>query len=189
MSAKTNTRVVIKADGLALGKGVIIAADPPRRPKKPCESIMEDKVFGDSGDQVVVEEFLHGPGGLRAGLHRRRNRSGPWSPPWTTSGPMTGTKASTPAAWAPWPPTPTTPRTVAAAVHGGNLPAHHPGHERGGPTLPGLPVLRPDAHPRTAPRSSSTTAVSAIPETQVVLPLLKSDLLTIMQAVTEGNAE
>lgn len=52
--------VVVKADGLALGKGVIIAEDFEAA-KEAVHSIMEDKVFGASGNSVVVEEFLTGP--------------------------------------------------------------------------------------------------------------------------------
>ena len=52
--------VVVKADGLALGKGVIIA-ETRQQAKDAVRSMMEDKVFGDSGNQVVVEEFLTGP--------------------------------------------------------------------------------------------------------------------------------
>lgn len=52
--------IVIKADGLALGKGVIIAADY-REAEDAVKSIMEDKVFGASGNQIVVEEFITGP--------------------------------------------------------------------------------------------------------------------------------
>lgn len=51
---------VIKADGLALGKGVIIAANFEEA-KSGIKTIMEDKVFGASGNQVVIEEFLTGP--------------------------------------------------------------------------------------------------------------------------------
>lgn len=51
---------VIKADGLALGKGVIIA-ETREDAKQAVRSMMEDKVFGDSGSRVVVEEFLTGP--------------------------------------------------------------------------------------------------------------------------------
>ena len=51
---------VIKADGLALGKGVIIAQNEEEA-KAGLHSIMEDKIFGESGSQVVVEEFLTGP--------------------------------------------------------------------------------------------------------------------------------
>lgn len=52
--------VVIKADGLALGKGVIIAADYGEA-QNAVKSIMEDKVFGASGNQIVIEQFITGP--------------------------------------------------------------------------------------------------------------------------------
>ncbi|MBE7038329.1 MAG: phosphoribosylamine--glycine ligase [Ruminococcaceae bacterium] len=51
---------VIKADGLALGKGVIIAKDKDEAVDA-VKSIMEDKVFGESGSKIVIEEFLEGP--------------------------------------------------------------------------------------------------------------------------------
>ncbi|MBR3448738.1 MAG: phosphoribosylamine--glycine ligase [Oscillospiraceae bacterium] len=58
---KQNTYpTVVKADGLALGKGVIIAQSE----QEACDavrSIMEDKIFGESGSKLVVEEFLTGP--------------------------------------------------------------------------------------------------------------------------------
>ena len=51
---------VIKADGLALGKGVIIA-NTLEEAKDAVVSIMQDKQFGKSGDKIVIEEFLTGP--------------------------------------------------------------------------------------------------------------------------------
>lgn len=51
---------VIKAEGLALGKGVIIAENFEDA-EKAVHEIMDDKVFGDAGSRVVVEEFLQGP--------------------------------------------------------------------------------------------------------------------------------
>ncbi len=51
---------VIKADGLALGKGVIIAMTRDEA-KNAVISMMQDKVFGESGSNVVIEEFLEGP--------------------------------------------------------------------------------------------------------------------------------
>ena len=51
---------VIKADGLALGKGVIIA-ETREDAKNAVISMMEDKVFGESGSNIVIEEFLQGP--------------------------------------------------------------------------------------------------------------------------------
>lgn len=52
--------IVIKADGLALGKGVIIAQTLDEA-KDAVKSMMQDKVFGESGANVVIEEFLTGP--------------------------------------------------------------------------------------------------------------------------------
>ena len=51
---------VIKADGLALGKGVIIAMTREEAVFA-VKSMMEDKVFGESGSNIVIEEFLTGP--------------------------------------------------------------------------------------------------------------------------------
>lgn len=51
---------VIKADGLALGKGVIIA-ETREAAKEAVVSMMQDKKFGTSGDNIVIEEFLEGP--------------------------------------------------------------------------------------------------------------------------------
>ena len=54
------TPIVVKADGLALGKGVIIATTTEEAVDA-VKSIMEDKVFGASGNNIVIEEFLTGP--------------------------------------------------------------------------------------------------------------------------------
>ena len=51
---------VVKANGLALGKGVVIAQNE-QEAADALHSIMEDKIFGASGNKVVVEEFLTGP--------------------------------------------------------------------------------------------------------------------------------
>ena len=51
---------VVKADGLALGKGVIIAQNE-QEAEEAVRSIMEDKIFGESGSKLGVEEFLTGP--------------------------------------------------------------------------------------------------------------------------------
>ncbi len=57
---KNKYPVVIKADGLALGKGVIIA-QTRKEARDAVKEIMEDKKFGESGNKVVVEEYLTGP--------------------------------------------------------------------------------------------------------------------------------
>ncbi len=51
---------VIKADGLALGKGVVIAQTRDEA-KNAVRSMMEERIFGESGSRVVIEEFLTGP--------------------------------------------------------------------------------------------------------------------------------
>lgn len=60
IKAKNTYPAVIKADGPALGKGVIIAEDEAMA-EDALHSMMKDKVFGASGDKVVIEEFLQGP--------------------------------------------------------------------------------------------------------------------------------
>ena len=55
-----NLPIVIKADGLALGKGVIIAATHEEA-EEAITSMMQDMKFGDSGKNIVIEEFLTGP--------------------------------------------------------------------------------------------------------------------------------
>ena len=52
--------IVIKADGLALGKGVLIPQNLIEA-EAAVKTIMEDKAFGDSGNEIVIEEFLTGP--------------------------------------------------------------------------------------------------------------------------------
>ncbi len=54
------TPIVVKADGLALGKGVLIC-NTREEADEGLREIMEDKMFGDSGNRVVIEEFLEGP--------------------------------------------------------------------------------------------------------------------------------
>ncbi len=51
--------MVIKADGLAAGKGVVIA-ETKEEAVKAIEEMMEDKIFGSAGDKIVVEEYLTG---------------------------------------------------------------------------------------------------------------------------------
>lgn len=51
--------IVVKADGLALGKGVLICNDRDEA-KAAVKQIMEDKKFGDAGNKVVIEEFMTG---------------------------------------------------------------------------------------------------------------------------------
>lgn len=58
--AKASYPLVVKADGLALGKGVVIAQTQDEAETAVRQSMIE-KVFGDAGNTVVIEEFLTGP--------------------------------------------------------------------------------------------------------------------------------
>ncbi|MCT4687794.1 phosphoribosylamine--glycine ligase [Vallitalea sp.] len=57
---KCDYPIVIKADGLALGKGVLICSTY-KEAQEAVDTIMVDKKFGDAGDKIVIEEFLTGP--------------------------------------------------------------------------------------------------------------------------------
>ena len=56
---KCSYPIVIKASGLALGKGVLICQDKEEA-KNALEDIMVKKIFKDAGDEIVIEEFLEG---------------------------------------------------------------------------------------------------------------------------------
>jgi len=58
-AAKMRAPIVVKASGLALGKGVIIAQSHAEADEAIC-GIMEERKFGDAGTEVVIEEFLEG---------------------------------------------------------------------------------------------------------------------------------
>ncbi len=60
LKTANNYPTVIKADGLALGKGVVIAQNEEEA-FAAISSIMKDRIFGDSGSRIVIEEFLTGP--------------------------------------------------------------------------------------------------------------------------------
>lgn len=60
IKAENTYPTVVKADGLALGKGVIIAENEADAVNA-VNSIMNDKMFGESGNHIVIEEFLTGP--------------------------------------------------------------------------------------------------------------------------------
>ena len=123
--------IVVKADGLALGKGVTVAATVEEA-EQALREMMADHKFGASGSTVVIEECMVGPEVtvlafcdgehlvpmLSSQDHKRAydGNQGPNTggmaccPPRTTSGPTTATRAPTPAAWAPSAPPPSTPR-------------------------------------------------------------------------------
>ena len=175
---------VIKADGLALGKGVIIA-ETREAAEDAVKSIMLDKQFGASGNQIVIEEFLTGPEvsvlsftdgttvvPMVSSMDHKRAGDGDTG---LNTGGM-GTVA----------PNPYYTDEIAAEcmekIFAPTIRAMKAeGREFRGCLYFGL-MLTPDG-----PKVIEYNCRFGDPETQVVLPLLESDLLDVMQAVTEGR--
>ena len=172
--------IVIKADGLALGKGVLIPQSLEEA-EAAVKTIMEDKAFGDSGNEIVIEEFLTGPevsvlaftdGTAIAPMvsSMDHKRAGDGDTGLNTGG--MGTVAPNPCYTA-----------EAAQVCMDTI------------FLPTLAAMRAEGCPfkgclyfglmltPKGPKVIEYNCRFGDPETQVVLPLLKTDLLTVMQAV------
>ncbi len=172
---------VIKADGLALGKGVIIA-QTREEAKNAVISIMNDKQCGKSGDKIVVEEVLEGPEGSRLSFTDGKTvvpmissmdhkRAGDNDTGLNTGG--MGTVA----------PNPYYTKSVAdECMQKIFLPTIKAMNAEGrtfkGCLYFGLMITK------DGPKVIEYNCRFGDPETQVVLPLLESDLLTVMQAVT-----
>ncbi len=176
--------IVVKADGLALGKGVIIAQTLDEA-RAAVRSMMEDKVFGASGSKVVIEEFLTGPEvsvlsftdgetvvPMVSSMDHKRAYDGDEGP---NTGGM-GTIAPNPYY------TPAIAQTCMETIFKPTIAAMKAeGRPFKGCLYFGL-MLTPDG-----PKVIEYNCRFGDPETQVVLPLLKSNLLTIMQATTNGT--
>ncbi len=177
---------VIKADGLALGKGVIIAMTREEA-RDAVRSMMADKVFGASGDHIVVEEFLSGPEVSVLAFTDGKTvcpmvssmdhkRAGDNDTGLNTGG--MGTVAPNPYY---------TKEIAARCMEEIFLPTVHAMNAEGrtfkGCLYFGLMLTE------NGPRVIEYNCRFGDPETQVVLPLLESDLFTVMQAVTNGTLE
>lgn len=176
--------IVIKADGLALGKGVVIA-ETREQASEAVKSAMCDKKFGASGEVIVIEEFLTGPEvsvlAFTDGIsivpmvssmdHKRAldHDEG------LNTGGM-GTIAPNPYY---------TPAIAEECMRTIFLPTVQAMNSEGrtfkGCLYFGL-MLTPDG-----PKVIEYNCRFGDPETQVVLALLKSDLLSVMEAVTESR--
>ncbi len=175
---------VIKADGLALGKGVIIAMTRDEA-KDAVHSMMADKVFGKSGDQIVIEEFLTGPevsvlaftdGNCVKPMvsSMDHKRAGDNDTGLNTGG--MGTVAPNPYY------TDAVAETCMQTIFLPTIKAMNAeGRTFKGCLYFGL-MLTPNG-----PKVIEYNCRFGDPETQVVLPLLESDLLTVMQATTNGT--
>lgn len=177
---------VIKADGLALGKGVIIA-ETREEAKNAVISMMEDKVFGESGNNIVIEEFLTGPEvsvlsftdgktivPMISSMDHKRALDGDKG---LNTGGM-GTVAPNPYY---------TEDIAKECMETIFLPTvkamNSENRSFKGCLYFGLMITE------TGPKVIEYNCRFGDPETQVVLPLLKSDLLTIMQATTNGTLD
>ena len=173
---------VIKADGLALGKGVIIAESRDAA-YDAVREIMEDKKFGKSGDSIVIEEFLEGPevsvlsftdGKVVVPMvsSMDHKRSGDGDTGLNTGG--MGTVAPNPYY---------TEAVAKECMEKIFLPTIAAMNKEGrtfkGCLYFGLMITK------DGPKVIEYNCRFGDPETQVVLPLLKTDLLTVMKAVTE----
>lgn len=176
--------VVIKADGLALGKGVIIAKTHTEA-EDAIVSIMEEGKFGKSGNSVVIEEFLSGPEvsvlsftdgetvvPMISSMDHKRAKDGDEG---LNTGGM-GTVAPNPFY---------TPEIARECMEKIFLPTIRAMNAEGrtfkGCLYFGLMITE------DGPKVIEYNCRFGDPETQVVLPLLESDLLTVMQAVTAGK--
>ena len=171
---------VIKADGLALGKGVLIPQNLTEA-ESAVKSIMEDKVFGASGNEIVIEEFLTGPevsvlaftdGTAIAPMvsSMDHKRAGDGDTGLNTGG--MGTIAPNPCY---------TPEIAQVCMDTIFLPTLAAMRAEGCP-FKGCLYFGLMLTPK-GPKVIEYNCRFGDPETQVVLPLLKTDLLTIMQAV------
>lgn len=174
--------IVIKADGLALGKGVIIAQTLPEA-EEAVRSMMEQKRFGKSGECVVIEEYLEGPEisilsftdgktvvPMVSSMDHKRAGEGDIGP---NTGGM-GTVAPNPFY---------TPAVAKRCMDTIFLPTVRAMAREGRPFKGclyfGLMLTK------DGPKVIEYNCRFGDPETQVVLPLLKTDLFTVMRAVTD----
>ncbi|MBQ7146785.1 MAG: phosphoribosylamine--glycine ligase [Lachnospiraceae bacterium] len=178
--------LVVKADGLALGKGVVIAHSR-QEAEEAVRDTMESKKFGKSGETLVIEEFLTGPevtvlaltdGKTIAPLKASTDHKTAWD---GDQGPNTGGMGTIA-------PTPYYTKEVAArCMEEIFLPTIRAMGKEGRPFKGclyfGL-MITPEG-----PKVIEYNCRFGDPETQVVLPLLKSDLLSLMLAVRAGKLE
>ena len=178
--------VVVKADGLALGKGVFVCANRDEA-EQAVRSIMGERIFGESGAKVVVEEFLEGPEvsvlsftdgnvvvPMVSSMDHKRALDG-------DEGPNTGGMGTIA-------PNPFYTKEVAErCMREIFLPTIRAMKAEGrtfrGCLYFGLMITK------DGPKVIEYNCRFGDPETQVVLPLLKTDLLTVMQATTSGTLD
>jgi phosphoribosylamine---glycine ligase len=178
--------VVIKADGLALGKGVVIAADAAAA-KSTIDEMMNQARFGDAGRRIVIEEFLHGTecslhalvdGKNYVLLESARDHKRAFD---GDEGPNTGGMgAFSPANnWNSKLQSRVGADIMEPVIHG----LIQEGLTFRGLLYPGL-IITGDG-----PRVLEFNCRFGDPETQVLLPRMKSDLLPLLEATIDGKIE
>lgn len=177
---------VVKANGPALGKGAIVAMTREEAIAAVHE-IMENKKFGASGDRIVIEEFMTGPE-VSVLSFTDGETVIPMVPSTDHKRAITGDKGLNTGGMGTVAPSPYyTPDVAKAAMERIILPTVKAMKAEGRPFRGclyfGL-MITPDG-----PKVVEYNCRFGDPETQVVLPLLKSDLLDIMLATTNGGLD
>ena len=175
---------VIKADGLALGKGVIIA-ETREDAKEAVKSMMEDKVFGESGSRVVIEEYLEGPEVSVLSFTDSKTIV-PMVSSMDHKRALDGDKGLNTGGMGTVAPNPYYTKEVACeCMEKIFIPTIEAMNKEGRPFSGclyfGLMITK------DGPKVIEYNCRFGDPETQVVLPLLESDLFDIMKAVSEGK--
>ncbi len=179
---KQDMPIVIKADGLALGKGVIIA-ETLEQAKDAVKSMMQDKVFGSSGSNIVIEEFLTGPE-----VSVLSFTDGKTLVPMVSSmdhkRALDGDKGLNTGGMGTVAPNPYYTESVAKECMEKIFIPTMDAMNKEGRTFKGCLYFGLMLTPK-GPKVIEYNCRFGDPETQVVLPLLKTDLLEIMKAVSE----
>ena len=177
---KNEFPTVIKADGLVLGKGVIIAQNLEEA-EDAVKSIMEDKMFGESGNHVVVEEFLTGPE-VSVLAFTDGKAMVPMVSSMDHKRALDGDKGLNTGGMGTVAPNPYYTKEIAdICMETIFLPTMRAMNAEGR-TFKGCLYFGLMLTPK-GPKVIEYNCRFGDPETQVVLPLLKTDLLTVMQAV------
>ena len=181
-----NIPVVVKADGLALGKGVIIC-DTREAAKDAIKSIMEDKAFGKSGDTIVIEEYLEGPE-VSVLAFTDGNALIPMVASTDHKRALDGDKGLNTGGMGTIAPSPYYTEEIAEICKEEiflptMIAMNREGRRFKGCLYFGLMITK------DGPKVIEYNCRFGDPETQVVLPLLESDLLDIMMAITEERLD
>lgn len=176
--------IVIKADGLALGKGVIIAFTREEATDA-IESIMNDKKFGASGDNIVIEEFLTGPEVSVLAFTDGKTVK-PMISSMDHKRALDGDKGLNTGGMGTIAPNPYYTKEIADECMKTIFLPTIDAMNKEGRTFKGCLYFGLMLTPN-GPKVIEYNCRFGDPETQVVLPLLESDLFTIMKATTNGT--